>query len=84
MAFIKKNDKEISSILIKPFGNPKSLIKGLKKVFNQGYIIKSREELNQTYYKMLNVEGLILNILMVLILWGISTAPFNWKIPFFN
>ena len=21
-------------------------------------------------------------ILMVLILWGISTAPFNWKIPF--
>ena len=73
-SLLKKNDKEISSILIKPFGNPKSLIKGLKKVFNQGYIIKSREELNQTYYKMLKTESLILNILMALIL---SVAMFN-------
>ena len=73
-SLLKKNDKEISSILIKPFDDPKSLIKGLKKVFNQGYIVKSREELNQTYYKMLKTESLILNILMALIL---SVAMFN-------
>ena len=73
-SLLKKTDKEISSILIKPFGDPKSLIKGLKKVFNQGYIVKSREELNQTYYKMLKTESLILNILMALIL---SVAMFN-------
>ncbi len=36
--------------------------------------MSSREELNQTYYKMLNVEGLILNILMGLIL---TVAMFN-------
>ena len=73
-SFLKKTDKEISSILIKPFGSPKSLIKDLKKVFNQGYIVKSREGLNQTYYKMLKTESLILNILMALIL---SVAMFN-------
>ena len=46
----------------------------LKKVFNKGFVVSSREELNQTYYKMLNVEGLILNILMGLIL---VVAMFN-------
>ena len=46
----------------------------LKKVFKEGFLVKTREELNQTYYKMLNVESLILNILMVLIL---TVAMFN-------
>lgn len=73
-SLLKKNDQEISSILIKSFGDPKSLINKLKKVFNQGFIVKSRKELNQTYYKMLKTESLILNILMALIL---TVAMFN-------
>jgi lipoprotein-releasing system permease protein len=71
---LKKDKKDITSILIKSFDNPKPLIKALKKVFNKGFLVSSREELNQTYYKMLNVEGLILNILMGLIL---TVAMFN-------
>ena len=73
-SLLKKDKNEITSILIKSFDNPKSLIKALKKVFNKGFLVSSREELNQTYYKMLNVEGLILNILMGLIL---VVAMFN-------
>ena len=73
-SLLKKDKNEITSILIKSFDNPKSLIKALKKVFNKGFLVSSREELKQTYYKMLNVEGLILNILMGLIL---VVAMFN-------
>jgi lipoprotein-releasing system permease protein len=73
-SLLKKDKNEITSILIKSFDNPKPLIKALKKVFNKGFLVSSREELNQTYYKMLNVEGLILNILMGLIL---VVAMFN-------
>ena len=73
-SLLKKNKEEITSILIKTFDDSRTLTKVLKKVFNEGYLVKSREELNQTYYKMLNVEGLILNILMGLIL---TVAMFN-------
>ena len=73
-SFLKKNENEITSILIKSFDNPRSLVKELKKVFKDGFLVRSREQLNQTYYKMLNVESLILNILMVLIL---IVAMFN-------
>ena len=73
-SFLKKNENEITSILIKSFDNPKPLVKELKKVFKDGFLVRSREQLNQTYYKMLNVESLILNILMVLIL---IVAMFN-------
>ena len=73
-SFLKKNENEITSILIKSFENPRPLIKDLKKVFKGGFLVRSREQLNQTYYKMLNVESLILNILMVLIL---IVAMFN-------
>ena len=73
-SLLKKDKNEITSILIKSFDNPKPLIKALKKVFNKEFLVSSREELNQTYYKMLNVEGLILNIVMVLIL---TVAMFN-------
>ena len=72
--FLKKNENEITSILIKSFDNPRPLVKELKKVFKDGFLVRSREQLNQTYYKMLNVESLILNILMVLIL---IVAMFN-------
>ena len=71
---MKKNENEITSILIKSLDNPGALVKSLKKVFKEGFLVKTREELNQTYYKMLNVESLILNILMVLIL---TVAMFN-------
>ena len=73
-SFLKKNENEITSILIKSFDNPMPLVKELKKVFKDGFLVRSREQLNQTYYKMLNVESLILNILMVLIL---IVAMFN-------
>ncbi len=73
-SLLKKNKEEITSILIKTFDDSGPLTKVLKNVFNEGYLVKSREELNQTYYKMLNVEGLILNILMGLIL---TVAMFN-------
>tara|TARA_B100000780_G_scaffold24812_2_gene15800 strand:- start:1596 stop:2654 length:1059 start_codon:yes stop_codon:yes gene_type:complete len=73
-SFLKKNENEITSILIKSFNNPGPLIKELKKVFKDGFLVRSREQLNQTYYKMLNVENLILNLLMVLIL---IVAMFN-------
>ena len=73
-SFLKKNKNEITSILIKSFDNPRPLVKELKKVFKDGFLVRSREQLNQTYYKMLNVESLILNILMVLIL---IVAMFN-------
>jgi len=73
-SFLKKNENEITSILIKSFDNPRPLVKELKKVFKDGFLVRSREQLNQTYYKMLNVESLILNILMVLIL---IVAMFN-------
>jgi lipoprotein-releasing system permease protein len=73
-SFLKKNENEITSILIKSFDNPRPLVKELKKVFKDDFLVRSREQLNQTYYKMLNVESLILNILMVLIL---IVAMFN-------
>ena len=73
-SLLKKNENEITSILIKSLDNTGALVKSLKKVFKEGFLVKTREELNQTYYKMLNVESLILNILMVLIL---TVAMFN-------
>ena len=73
-SLLNKGAQEISAILIKPLKNPDVLMQKLKKVFNEGFYVKTREELNPTYYKMLNVESLILNILMALIL---TVAMFN-------
>ena len=46
----------------------------LKNIFGDQFIVQSREELNETYYKMINSEGLILNLIMGLIL---IVAMFN-------
>jgi len=70
---LDKKEGDISSILIKTY-DPAGLKKFLKKEFSNEFTIKSREELNETYYKMINSEGLILNILMGLIL---TVAMFN-------
>ena len=70
---LDKKEGDISSILIKTY-DPAGLKKILKKEFSNEFTIKSREELNETYYKMINSEGLILNILMGLIL---TVAMFN-------
>ena len=70
---LDKKEGDISSVLIKTY-DPDGLKKLLSKEFTSGFTIKSREELNETYYKMINSEGLILNILMGLIL---TVAMFN-------
>jgi len=70
---LDKKEGDVSSILVKTY-DPAGLKKLLKKEFSSGFTIKSREELNETYYKMINSEGLILNILMGLIL---TVAMFN-------
>ena len=70
---LDKKEGDISSILIKTY-DPNGLKKLLSKEFTNEFTIKSREELNETYYKMINSEGLILNILMGLIL---TVAMFN-------
>ena len=70
---LDKKEGDISSVLIKTY-DPGGLKELLKKEFSSDFTIKSREELNETYYKMINSEGLILNILMGLIL---LVAMFN-------
>jgi lipoprotein-releasing system permease protein len=70
---LDKKEGDISSVLIKTY-DPAGLKKLLSKEFASEFTIKSREELNETYYKMINSEGLILNVLMGLIL---TVAMFN-------
>jgi lipoprotein-releasing system permease protein len=70
---LDKKEGDISSVLIKTY-DPAGLKKLLSKEFTSEFTIKSREELNETYYKMINSEGLILNVLMGLIL---TVAMFN-------
>ncbi|MAU63025.1 MAG: hypothetical protein CMC38_01555 [Flavobacteriaceae bacterium] len=68
--------REVSSVAIKLIDNDKSksTIKKIQEVFGNTFSVKSREELNETYYKMLNAEGLILNLVLGLIL---VVAMFN-------
>jgi lipoprotein-releasing system permease protein len=69
----KKNNSVISSVLIKASDlKPNKTL--LKNIFGDQFIVQSREELNETYYKMINSEGLILNLIMGLIL---IVAMFN-------
>ena len=73
---LRLDDGKISAIAIK-VANPsdsKNTIKQLQKIFGDNFYVKSREELNETYYKMLNAEGLILNLVLGLIL---IVAMFN-------
>jgi lipoprotein-releasing system permease protein len=72
-SLFKKNASVISSVLIKT-SVPKSTKTILKNIFGDRFVVQSREELNETYYKMINSEGLILNLIMGLIL---IVAMFN-------
>ena len=73
---LRLDDGKISAVAIE-VANPsdsKNTIKQLQKIFGDNFYVKSREELNETYYKMLNAEGLILNLVLGLIL---IVAMFN-------
>ena len=67
---------KISGVAIKLTNSleKKSSIKKIKELFGDDFSVKSREELNETYYKMLNAEELILNLVLGLIL---IVAMFN-------
>ena len=67
---------KISGVAIKLTNSleKKSSIKKIKALFGDDFSVKSREELNETYYKMLNAEELILNLVLGLIL---IVAMFN-------
>jgi len=67
---------KVSAIVIK-LADPndtKNAIKNIQNIFGDDFSVKSREELNETYYKMLNAEELILNLVLGLIL---VVAMFN-------
>ena len=69
----QKNTSVITSLLVKTSDlKPTKTI--LKNIFGDQFMVQSREELNKTYYKMINSEGLILNLIMGLIL---IVAMFN-------
>ena len=64
-------DKAVLSSIIVKTNNKTSLVNvanEIKKVLGNGFSVKTRQELNETYYKMLNAEGLILNLVLGLIL----------------
>ena len=60
----------VSAIIIKTNNNAPlvSIANEIKKVLGNDFSVKTRQELNETYYKMLNAEGLILNLVLGLIL----------------
>jgi len=69
----QKNTSVVTSLLVKT-SDLKSTKTILKNIFGDQFMVQSREELNKTYYKMINSEGLILNLIMGLIL---IVAMFN-------
>ena len=60
----------VSAIIIKTNNNAPlvSIANEIKKALGNDFSVKTRQELNETYYKMLNAEGLILNLVLGLIL----------------
>ena len=66
----------LSAILVKTNNSARSsfIANKIKKILGSGFSVKTREELNDTYYKMLNAEGLVLNLVLGLIL---IVAMFN-------
>ena len=66
----------ISSVVVKTTAKTNTLfvLDKLKKIVGPNLSVKTRQELNETYYKMLNAEGLILNLVLGLIL---IVAMFN-------
>ena len=70
------SDSQVSSIAIKTIDSEKKLdtSKELQKLLGQNFSVKTREEINETYYKMLNSEEIIINLVLALIL---VVAMFN-------
>ena len=70
------SDNHVSSIAIKTIDSEKKLdtSKELQKLLGQNFSVKTREEINETYYKMLNSEEIIINLVLALIL---VVAMFN-------
>ena len=66
----------LSAILVKTNNSARSsfIANKIKKILGIGFSVKTRKELNDTYYKMLNAEGLVLNLVLGLIL---IVAMFN-------
>jgi len=67
---------QVSSISIKTIDSEKKLdtSKEIQKLLGQNFSVKTREEINETYYKMLNSEEIIINLILALIL---VVAMFN-------
>ena len=70
------SSNQVSSIAIKTIDSEKKLdtSKELQKLLGQNFSVKTREEINETYYKMLNSEEIIINLVLALIL---VVAMFN-------
>ena len=70
------SENQVSSISIKTIDSEKKLdtSKELQKLLGQNFSVKTREEINETYYKMLNSEEIIINLVLALIL---VVAMFN-------
>jgi len=73
---LRVGNETVSGIIIKTTGdaNNINLSAKIKTLLGNSFLVKTKEELNETYYKMLKAEGLILNLLMGLIL---IVAMFN-------
>ena len=70
------SESQVSSVAIKTIDSEKKLdtSKELQKLLGQNFSVKTREEINETYYKMLNSEEIIINLVLALIL---VVAMFN-------
>ena len=69
-------DNAVSAIIIRSNEGVDrfDLSEKISSIVSDDFVIKTREELNETYYKMLKTEGVVLNLLMGLIL---VVAMFN-------
>ena len=69
-------DNAVSAVIISSNEGVDSfdLSEKISSIVSDDFVIKTREELNETYYKMLKTEGVVLNLLMGLIL---VVAMFN-------
>ena len=67
---IDKNDRTISAIelILDPEADPSKISNDILKVFNNEVIVKSRFQLNDTLYKMLNTEQLAVYLIFTLVL----------------
>ena len=64
------DENAISAILVKTTedSDKVSIVNKIKKIVGKNFNVKTRKELNESYYKMLKTEGLILNLVLGLIL----------------